>query len=121
MARAVGIGGVFLRAEDPGRLLRWYVDALGLPLDDQGGSATFTEPVGASAVFATFPSDTEYLGPPGQGAMVNLRVDDLDGCLAQVAAAGGTVDPERMDEPYGRFGWITDPEGNRVELWEPKG
>ena len=119
MAKALGIGGVFFRAQDPAALLRWYADALGLPLEEHGGSVLFVEDSGASAVFAPFPADTDYFGPSGQWAMVNLRVDDLDGCLRAVAAAGGTVDPERMDESFGRFGWFTDPEGNRVELWEP--
>jgi len=120
MAKAVGIGGVFFRAQDPAGLLRWYADTLGVPLEEHGGSALFIESVGAAAVFATFAADTDYFGPSGQSFMVNLRVDDLDGCLRAVAAAGGTVDPETMDESYGRFGWFADPEGNRVELWEPK-
>jgi len=119
MAKAIGIGGVFFRTKDPAGLLRWYGDALGLPVEAHGGSALFIEPVGASAVFATFPEDTDYFGPTGQTFMFNLRVDDLDGCLRAVAAAGGTVEPETMDESYGRFGWFSDPEGNRVELWEP--
>lgn len=120
MAKAVGIGGVFFRAKDPAGLLRWYGDTLGLPVDAYGSSAQFTEPVGGSAVFATFTADTDYFGPTGQAFMVNLRVDDLDGCLQAVAAAGGTVDPKTIEEPYGRFGWVSDPEGNRVELWEPR-
>lgn len=118
MAKAIGIGGVFFRAGDPSGLLRWYADTLGLSLEEHGGSVLFTEPVGASAVFAAFPTDSDYFGSSGQSFMVNLRVDDLDGCLRAVAAAGGTVDTETMDEPYGRFGWFADPEGNRVELWE---
>ena len=71
--------------------------------------------------WSTFPADTKYFGPgrPAQAAMVNYRVDDLDALLAQLAAAGVTIDPKRDDASYGRFAWITDPEGNRLELWQP--
>lgn len=120
MAKAVGIGGVFFRAKDPAGLLQWYGDTLGLPVEADGGLALFAEPVGASAVFAIFAADTDYFGPTGAAFMVNLRVDDLDGCLQAVAAAGGIVDATTVDEPYGRFGWFSDPEGNRVELWQTK-
>jgi predicted enzyme related to lactoylglutathione lyase len=119
MAKAVGFGGVFFRANDPARLLQWYSDVLGVAVEEHGGSAMFTEAAGASSVLATFAVDTDYFGPSGQAFMINFRVDDLDGCLQAVASAGGTVDPQTMDEGYGRFGWFTDPEGNRVELWEP--
>jgi predicted enzyme related to lactoylglutathione lyase len=70
-------------------------------------------------VFAHFPRDTAYFGDGPQQAMVNLRVDDLDGLLARLAAAGVRIDPRREDLSYGRFAWIWDPEGNRVELWQP--
>jgi predicted enzyme related to lactoylglutathione lyase len=70
-------------------------------------------------VLGHFAADTAYFGPGPQQAMINLRVDDLDQMLAQLAAAGVTVDPKREDHAYGRFAWIIDPEGNRVELWEP--
>jgi predicted enzyme related to lactoylglutathione lyase len=120
MAKALGSGGVFFRAKDPAGLLRWYGDTLGLPIEAHGASALFTEPVGAPAAFATFAADTDYFGLTGQGFMVNLRVDDLDGCLQAVAGSGGIVERNTMDEPYGRFGWFSDPEGNRVELWELK-
>jgi predicted enzyme related to lactoylglutathione lyase len=70
-------------------------------------------------VFAHFPLDTGYFGDGEQKAMVNFRVDDLDGLLVQLAAAGVRVDPKREDLSYGRFAWIWDPEGNRVELWQP--
>jgi predicted enzyme related to lactoylglutathione lyase len=72
-----------------------------------------------STVFAIFPRDTSYFGPGGQQFMVNLRVHDLDGLLTRLAAEGVTIDPRRKDLPYGQFGWIVDPDGNRVELWEP--
>jgi predicted enzyme related to lactoylglutathione lyase len=70
-------------------------------------------------VFAHFPLDTSYFGEGTQQAMVNFRVDDLDALLGQLAAAGVRLDPKRDDTPYGKFAWIWDPEGNRVELWQP--
>ena len=118
MAKAVGVGGVFLKAADPEMLAKWYAKHLGIP-EQEGGSLAFDGPESAGmTVFAHFPLETEYFGEGGQQAMVNFRVDDLDALLAQLAEAGVRIDPEREDFPYGRFAWIWDPEGNRVELWE---
>jgi predicted enzyme related to lactoylglutathione lyase len=118
MARITGIGGVFFRSSDPHRILDWYADVLGLPIDANGSAVLrCVEP--ASAVLAPFPRETDYFGARTQGYMINLRVDDLDGALAAVRAAGGTVDSRTEESEYGRFGWIVDPDGNRVELWEP--
>lgn len=121
MAKAVGIGGVFLKAREPKQLSAWYAQHLGITV--QHGSLIFEGPEAAgTTVFAHFPADSDYFGGGPQMAMVNFRVDDLDGLLRQLAAAGVKVDPKRDDTPYGRFAWISDPEGNRVELWElPKG
>jgi predicted enzyme related to lactoylglutathione lyase len=119
MAKAVGMGGVFLRARDPKALSAWYAAHFGIQSQD-GGSLVFEGPESAGiTVFAHFPEDTKYFGEGGQRAMVNLRVDDLDGLLTQLEAAGVRVDPKREDYGYGKFGWIWDLEGNRVELWEP--
>jgi predicted enzyme related to lactoylglutathione lyase len=123
MARVTGIGGIFLRARDPKALSQWYADNLGVQLSDYGG-ATFlwTDEIPATTGMTTwslFPADTKYFGSPTQQAMVNYRVDDLDGLLVQLKAAGVTIDPKREDADYGRFAWITDPEGNRIELWQP--
>ena len=71
-----------------------------------------------TTVFAHFPSDTTYFGEASQQAMVNFRVDDLEGLLAQLSAAGVRIDPKREEHEYGKFAWIWDPEGNRVELWQ---
>lgn len=70
-------------------------------------------------VLAFFPPDTQYFGPSEQRSMLNLRVDDLDAVLDKLRAGGVEIDPRREDYDYGRFAWFKDPEGNRVELWEP--
>jgi len=119
MAKAVGIGGVFLRARDPQALAAWYAKHLGIPSQD-GGSLAFSGPESAGmTVFAHFPLDTTYFGQGAQQAMINFRVDDLDALLAKLAAADVRIDPHRDEYPYGRFAWIWDPEDNRVELWQP--
>lgn len=111
----MGVGGYFLRAADPEALTAWYRDVLGLPLDEHGMWEAPPGPV----VFAAFPADTTYL-PERQQTMLNLRVGDLDAVLARLRAAGAAVD-ERVEDMagVGRFGWVTDPEGHRVELWQP--
>ncbi len=119
MARAVGVGGIFLKAKDPKVLSAWYAEHFGIP-SVEGGSLVFDGPSAAGmTVFSHFPHTTEYFGTSQQQAMVNLRVDNLDDLLAALAAAGVTIHPKREDYGYGRFAWIIDPEGNRVELWQP--
>jgi predicted enzyme related to lactoylglutathione lyase len=119
MAKSVGFGGVFLKARDPETLSCWYAEHLGIPAQD-GGALAFDGPESTGmTVFAHFPENTKYFGEGAQRAMVNFRVDDLDALLAQLAEAGVRIDPKREDHSYGRFAWIWDPEGNRVELWQP--
>jgi predicted enzyme related to lactoylglutathione lyase len=121
MAKAVGVGGVFLKARDPKALGKWYAEHLGIP-DQGGGSLGFDGPESAGmTVFAHFPVETKYFGEGTQQVMVNFRVDDLDELLKRLEAAGVRIDPKRDDHEYGRFAWIWDPEGNRVELWQPAG
>ncbi len=116
MERVQGIGGVFLRASDPVALGAWYRERLGLDADDNGLWHQGPGPT----VFATFEAETDYFGSRAQGAMLNFRVSDLDAMLAQLRAAGADVAEETQEMAgVGRFGWVTDPEGNRVELWQP--
>lgn len=121
MAKVIGLGGVFFTCRDPVALGRWYQECLGVPVKPPYG-ATFlpaATPPGGYQVWSPFPADTPYFTPSRAPFMINLMVDDLDGCLARVLAAGAKVMPEREDGIYGRFGWFLDPEGNKVELWEP--
>ncbi len=123
MARVTGVGGVFLRSSDPKRLAQWYADHLGVKLTEWGG-ATFEwsdeVPAGTGATaWSTFPADTAYFGEGQQAVMINYRVDDIDALLQALAAANVWIDPRRDDSDFGRFAWIRDCDGNRVELWQP--
>jgi predicted enzyme related to lactoylglutathione lyase len=124
MAKVIGIGGVFFRSSDPEQLYAWYEEHLGLRRDPCAGvvfawrSADGPGTPGRT-VWAPFPRDTTYFGPTNPAFMVNYIVDDLDGVLQTLRAKGAEVDDRREDTEYGRFAWVTDPEGNRLELWEP--
>ncbi|WUD77556.1 VOC family protein [Streptomyces sp. NBC_00510] len=116
MERVLGIGGYFMRAADPAALNAWYRDCLGLDVDEHG----LWRPEAGPTVFATFESGTDYFGSRTQQTMLNFRVRDLDAMLAQLRAKGADVAEETQDmDGVGRFGWVTDPEGNRIELWQP--
>ena len=120
MQRVLSIGGVFFKARDPAALAAWYREHLGVPVEPGQCHGPFA---GADAqgttVWSTFADDSDYFGDPAARCMINYRVADLDAMLAQLRAAGATVDERIQDEDYGRFGWAVDPEGNRFELWEP--
>jgi predicted enzyme related to lactoylglutathione lyase len=118
MERVTGIGGLFFRSEDPKALARWYADHLGIDDATEGGSIWWQER--GATVFAPFARDTEYFGRRESQWMANFRVRDLDAMLEQLRAAGVQIDDDRQDEEgVGRFAWLNDPEGNRIELWEP--
>jgi len=117
MPSITGFGGIFLRADDPKALYQWYEQHLGLLKPD--GAFAYPPPTQhPQVVFALFKPDNAYF-PPAQKAMINLQVDDLDGVLDRLIEEGVTVDPKRESYAFGKFGWITDLEGNRVELWQP--
>lgn len=120
MAKALGVGGVFFRARDQAKLAAWYAEHLGIAM--AANYAVFRPddvPPGGATVFSLFAEDTDYFAPSENRFMINLMVDDLDGALAQVKAGGATQVGEVLNESYGRFGWFLDPEGNKVELWQP--
>jgi predicted enzyme related to lactoylglutathione lyase len=122
MARVTGVGGVFLRSKDPKAVQAWYVEHLGFVATDYGVTFEWKDevpPGTGTTAWSAFPADTKYFGDGQQAAMINYRVDDLDGLLAKLEAAGVWIDPKREDASYGRFAWIKDCDGNRVELWQP--
>jgi len=115
MERVTGTGGVFFRARDPEALVTWYHEHLGVPVDDEGYVIL---PESRDTHWVPFPAETAYW-PLEKQSMVNFTVSDLDAMLAQLRAAGIPVDDKVEEHEYGRFGWCVDPEGNRIELWEP--
>jgi predicted enzyme related to lactoylglutathione lyase len=120
----LGVGGVFFRSSDPARLGTWYQEHLGFQMEEWGDTrgtsfAPAAMPSTSFTVWSAFAAKTEYFGPSGQGYMINLVVDNLDAALNNVAEGGAEVLEEREDHDFGRFGWFIDPDGNRVELWEP--
>ena len=122
MKRVTGIGGVFISAKDPAKLRHWYKTHLGIDVQDWGGTAfRWVDEVGAPANGTTVWSigDGAYFAPSKASFMVNYRVADLHGLLKQLREEGCEV-LEKVDESeFGIFGWVMDPEGNKVELWQP--
>jgi len=126
MERVTGLGGLFFKAEDPEALYAWYEKHLGLKCGSNE-AVTFRwrhhedkEKEGMT-VWAILPQTTRYFEPSRAGFMMNFRVADLDRLLGVLKEEGVEIDPHREDYEYGRFAWIMDPEGNRIELWEPSG
>jgi predicted enzyme related to lactoylglutathione lyase len=124
MPKVLGVGGVFFKSKDPAAMGEWYARVLGLESHDWGGvvfdPAVAARHAGAGTVFSPFKADTDYFEPSEKEFMINLMVDDLDGVLARCAEHG--VHPVKTfpEEPNGRFAHIMDPEGRKIELWEPK-
>jgi predicted enzyme related to lactoylglutathione lyase len=124
MERVTGLGGLFFKAENPEALYAWYERHLGLRRGE-GEAVTFRwrqhdgKETEGRTVWAIFPRTTRYFEPSSAGFMMNFRVADLDGLLKALKEEGVEIDPRREDYEYGRFAWIMDPEGNRIELWEP--
>jgi predicted enzyme related to lactoylglutathione lyase len=121
MERVLGIGGIFFKARDPHALAAWYREHLGVPVEAGQTYASFQSAGPAEqTAWSTFPADTAYFGPGPAPFMVNYRVRDLNAMLAQLRTAGARVEDRVEEYEFGRFGWATDPEGNRFELWEPR-
>jgi catechol 2,3-dioxygenase-like lactoylglutathione lyase family enzyme len=125
MKRVTGIGGIFFKSSDPKQIYVWYQKHLGIdPLPDVSAAmflwrdAQDPEKRG-STVWSAFPRDTKYFGEGAQTFMVNYRVENLDALLEELETEGVQIDPKRDNYDYGKFAWIIDPDGNRIELWEP--
>jgi len=123
MERVQGIGGIFFKSPDPKALARWYAEHLGVPVGDWGGAgfrwSQQEDADAATTIWSPFKADTEYFAPSEARFMVNFRVRDLEAMLAQVAASGTKVFEARESSEFGAFGWFLDPDGNKVELWQP--
>lgn len=124
MKRVTGIGGVFLKAKDPKAMTDWYQRHLGIDFNGQPyypfqwvNPHHPTAP--GSTVFSFFNDNTTYFQPSEKPLMINFRVADLRGLLAALEKEGVQIVGEVQEYPYGKFGWIMDPEGNKIELWEP--
>ncbi|MEO5722218.1 MAG: VOC family protein [Chthoniobacterales bacterium] len=126
MERVLGVGGIFFKANDPEKLAEWYRKHLGVPVEEWGG-ASFQEGAAAERtprrqshlVWSPFAADTTYFAPSEKSFMINFRVHDLDALLAQLRSEGVNVEEKTEESEFGKFGWLMDPEGTRIELWEP--
>ena len=122
MQRVTGIGGIFFKSPDPKALGAWYRDHLGLDVTDWGG-AIFewggAESAKGATIWSPFKQDTTYMSPGTSSFMINFRVADLDALLAALRNEGCNVVGDPQTSEQGKFGWVLDPEGNKVELWEP--
>lgn len=122
MKRVTGIGGIFFKSADPQALSAWYRDHLGLDTADWGG-AIFPwggegSPTGMT-LWSPFKQDTTYMAPSTASFMINFRVADLDALLAALREEGCNVVGDPQASEQGKFGWVLDPDGNKIELWEP--
>ena len=117
-----GIGGVFVKSKDPHALAAWYRDMLGLKLEPWGGAALrYDAPLHPPVVvWNALPSDSAYTAPSSREFMLNFAVDNLDAILAKLAAKGVKVLKRDDSDPSGRFAWILDPDGTKIELWQAK-
>ncbi len=125
MKRVTGIGGIFFKSNDPEKMKAWYGKHLGLPVTEWGATFSWKE-AGESGkqrhtVWTPFPADSEYFAPSEKSCMFNYIVEDLDALLAVLATEGVQIVGEVETYEYGKFGWVLDPEGNKIELWQPMG
>lgn len=127
MAGVIGVGGVFLACDDPAATTEWYARVLAMTPNDFGGfdflhkDSAAAAPEGARTIVGLFDNPAEYFAPSQAGVMINLMVDDLDAALARAAQEGAPEVQPRQSFDYGQFGWIMDPDGRKVELWQPPG
>jgi len=122
MARVLGVGGVFFKSADPDRLYQWYGEHLGIRKKDEPGVSfpNVEQPQAGFIVWSAFDSNTTYFEPGGKQYMFNLVVDDLEGALRQVEKGGAELVGDVESYDFGSFGWFIDPDGNKVELWQPR-
>ncbi len=120
--RITGVGGVFVKSPDPKALSAWYRDVLGLAIEPWGGATLSTDAPGKPpvVVWSPFPTTTNYMAPSTREFMVNFAVDDLDAFIARLTTKGVKILKRDDSDPNGRFAWILDPDGTKIELWQAK-
>lgn len=123
MKRVTGVGGIFFKSKDPARLREWYRKHLGIESESYGGFAFQWDDDprtdGGATLWTVFPDTTTYFQPSDKPFMINLRVEDLTWLVEQLREEGVEVQGNAEDSEYGKFSWVMDPDGNRVELWQP--
>ncbi len=119
MKNVTGIGGVFIKAKNPETLAKWYAENLGIDFG-KGNYVAFEEDMPGTTVFSFFKQSSDYFAPSGSNFMINFRVKDLDALLETLKQKGIWVADKSEQYEYGSFGWTMDPEGNKIELWQPK-
>ncbi len=124
MKRVTGIGGIFFKAKDPVALRAWYKQHLGVDVQEWGGAAfswsdAQGQPTGGTTIWSIGLAEGDSFGPNGAPFMINYRVDDVQALLQALRDEGCHVLDRFDDGEYGKFGWVIDPEGNKVELWQP--
>ena len=122
MKRVTGLGGIFFKAKDNKKMYEWYKNHLGIQSESWGGQFKWKDPETEKlsyTAWSIFKDDTEYMNPSRKEVMINYRVDNLEQLFAVLEEEGVTIIGEPQISEYGKFGWIMDPEGNKIELWEP--
>jgi predicted enzyme related to lactoylglutathione lyase len=120
--RVTGIGGVFVTSKDPKALAAWYREVLGLDVKPWGGAALPTDAPGhpPKVAWTAFPASSDYLAPSTREFMIDFAVDDMDAMVARLTAHGVPILKRDDSDAFGRFAWIQDPDGTKIELWQPK-
>jgi predicted enzyme related to lactoylglutathione lyase len=124
MQRVTGIGGIFFKAKDAPNLQAWYKRHLGIDVQEWGGTAfnwsdSDGKPIGGTTIWSVGSNYVDQFAPSQSTFMINYRVDDLHGLVAALKEEGCNVLDKIDDSEYGKFAWVIDPEGNKVELWQP--
>lgn len=122
LGHITGVGGIFVKSKNPKALAQWYRDVLGLEVASWGGAALpFDAPGHPPKVsWTAFPESSDYMTPSTREFMINFAVDDMDAIIARVTAKGVPILKRDDNDPFGRFAWIQDPDGTKIELWQPK-
>ncbi len=117
-----GVGGVFVKSRDPKALAQWYREVLGLEVKPWGGAALAFDAPGhpPKVSWTAFPDSSDYMSPSTREFMINFAVDDMDAIIARITAKGVAVLKRDDNDAFGRFAWIQDPDGTKIELWQPK-